>query len=256
MQTMQSSAIKKQKVFYPESDGQPMAENTLQYEWIVLIKQGLESIFLNRDDVFIAADLFWYPVEGENTIRLAPDVMVALGRPKGKRGSYKQWQEGNIAPQVVFEILSPSNRPLEMSRKLQFYEQYGVLEYYIYDPENFSFSACVRSDTQSALIDMCETEWGNCTSPLLGISFYWDSEAELEIKDPQGKPFLAYQDWLELQSKAKTMELELEAEKQKVMTESQRAEAEKQRAESEKRHAEMLAQKLRELGINPDDLNQ
>lgn len=256
MQTMQLPATQQKKVFYPESDGQPMAENTLQYEWIVLIKQGLESIFLNRDDVFIAADLFWYPVEGENTIRLAPDVMVALGRPKGKRGSYKQWQEGNIAPQVVFEILSPSNRPLEMSRKLQFYEQYGVLEYYIYDPENFSFSACVRSDTQSALVDMCETEWGNCTSPLLGISFYWDTEAALEIKDPQGKPFLAYQEWIELHSKANSMELELEVEKQKAMTESQRAEMEKQRAESEKHRAEMLAQKLRELGINPDDLNQ
>ena len=235
MQTMQVPAIKKQKVFYPESDGQPMAENTLQYEWIVLIKQGLESVFLNRDDVFIAADLFWYPVEGENTIRLAPDVMVALGRPKGKRGSYQQWKEGNTAPQVVFEILSPSNRPLEMSRKLQFYEQYGVLEYYIYDPENFSFSACVRKDTQSVLVDMCEAEWGNCTSPLLGISFYWDGETELEIKDPQGKSFLSYQEWLELQSKTKTLELELE---------------------TQKRQAEILAQKLRELGINPDDLNQ
>lgn len=247
MQTMQVPAIKKQKVFYPESDGQPMAENTLQYEWIVLIKQGLESIFLNRDDVFIAADLFWYPVEGENTIRLAPDVLVALGRPKGKRGSYKQWKEADIAPQVVFEILSPSNRPLEMSRKLQFYEQYGVLEYYIYDPENLSFSACVRKDTQSALVDMSEAEWGNCTSPLLGISFYWDGETELEIKDPLGKSFLSYQELVELQSKAETLEFKLEAEKQKTMTESQRAESEKQRAE-------ILAQKLRELGINPDEL--
>ena len=239
---MQVPAIKKQRVFYPESDGQPMAENTLQYEWIVLIKQGLESIFLNRDDVFIAADLFWYPVEGENTIRLAPDVLVALGRPKGKRGSYKQWKEADIAPQVVFEILSPSNRPIEMSRKLQFYEQYGVLEYYVYNPENFSFSACVRKDTQSTLVDVSESQLGNWTSPLLGISFHWDGESELEIKDPQGKPFLAYQEWIELHSKAKTMELELEAEKQKV--------------EAGKRHAEILAQKLRELGINPDDLNQ
>lgn len=249
MQTMQVPATKKQKVFYPESDGQPMAENTLQYEWIVLIKQGLESAFLNRDDVFIAADLFWYPVEGENTIRLAPDVMVALGRPKGKRGSYKQWQEGNIAPQVVFEILSPSNRPLEMSRKLQFYEQYGVLEYYVYDPEHFIFNGCVRKDTEGALLDLSESELGNWTSPQLGISFHWDGESELEIRDPQGKPFLAYQEWIELHSKANNMELELEVEKQKAMTESQRAEAEKQRAE-------MLAQKLRELGINPDELSQ
>ncbi len=32
--------------------------------------------------------------------------MVVFGRPKGDRGSYKQWLENQIAPQVVFEILS------------------------------------------------------------------------------------------------------------------------------------------------------
>ncbi|KAF0217918.1 MAG: hypothetical protein FD167_5135, partial [bacterium] len=29
-------------VYYPESDGKPMAENTTQYKWIVTIKEGLE----------------------------------------------------------------------------------------------------------------------------------------------------------------------------------------------------------------------
>ena len=37
-------------------------------------------------------------------------AMVVFGRPKGYRGSYRQWEEGGIAPQVVFEILSPGNR--------------------------------------------------------------------------------------------------------------------------------------------------
>lgn len=81
----------------------------------------------------------WYPVEGNNKIRLAPDAMVVFGRSKGdspeatlcERGSYRQWVEGGIAPQVVFEIVSPGNRMAEMSRKLHFYEQYGVEEYYI-----------------------------------------------------------------------------------------------------------------------------
>ena len=30
---------------YPDSDGQPMAENTEQYEWIVKIKETLEILF-------------------------------------------------------------------------------------------------------------------------------------------------------------------------------------------------------------------
>jgi Uma2 family endonuclease len=47
---------------------------------------------------------------------VAPDVMVVFGRPKGERRSYRQWQEGNIAPQVVFEILSSGNTLKEMAK--------------------------------------------------------------------------------------------------------------------------------------------
>ena len=74
------------KIDYPDSDGLPMADNTLQYEWIVTIKGGLDAIFLDDSNVFVAGDLLWYPVQGEPKIRTAPDAMVAIGRPKGYRG--------------------------------------------------------------------------------------------------------------------------------------------------------------------------
>lgn len=67
--------------------------------------------------MFLAADLLWYPVEGNNNVCTASDVMVVFGRPKGYRGSYKQWLENNIPPQVVFEILWPSNTIKEMAKK-------------------------------------------------------------------------------------------------------------------------------------------
>jgi Uma2 family endonuclease len=56
--------------------------------------------------------------------------MVAIGRPKGRRDSYLQWNEGNIPPQVIFEVLSPGNRAAEMENKFAFYQKYGVEEYY------------------------------------------------------------------------------------------------------------------------------
>ena len=87
---------------YPNSDGQPMADNTQQFQWIVTIKENLEILFAAKSEVFVAGDLLWYPVEGNNRLCQAPDVMVVLGRPKGDRGSYRQWREENIAPQVVF----------------------------------------------------------------------------------------------------------------------------------------------------------
>ncbi len=88
-------------IFYPESDGKPMADNTRQYLWIVLIKEGLEWLFQEDLTVFIAADLLWYPIQGNNRIAAAPDVLVAIGRPKGHRGSYQQWQEDNVTPHRV-----------------------------------------------------------------------------------------------------------------------------------------------------------
>jgi hypothetical protein len=34
--------------------------------------------------VVVAADNFWYPVEGEPQTVFAPDVYVVFGRPKGE----------------------------------------------------------------------------------------------------------------------------------------------------------------------------
>jgi Uma2 family endonuclease len=77
-----------------------------------MIKENLELLFAAATTVFIAGDLLWYPVQVEEppAPSQAPDVMVVFGVPKGDRRSYQQWKEHNIAPQVVFEILSDSNR--------------------------------------------------------------------------------------------------------------------------------------------------
>ena len=130
-------------VLYPEDDGNRMAENTKQYRWIVIIKENLEILLANNLDAFIAGDLLWYPIEGDNVTCAAPDVMVILGRLKGDRGSYQQWKEGNISPKVTFEIMSPSNTQREMQEKRAFYETHGVDEFYIYDPDRFRLSGYI-----------------------------------------------------------------------------------------------------------------
>jgi Uma2 family endonuclease len=183
-QKPQASAIK-----YPETDDEPIAENTLQFQWIVTIKGGLDTAFWDRQDIFVAGDLFWYPVEGRPDIRTDPDIMVAVGRPRGHRGSYKQWEEGAIAPQVVFEILSPGNRPTAMLRKFKFYEEYGCLEYYIYDPDDFELMGFQRSEGELREVVMTNG-W---VSPCLGIRFD-ASQGELKLFAPDGRAFLTYEE--------------------------------------------------------------
>jgi Uma2 family endonuclease len=258
------------EIIYPDCDGQPMSDNTKQFRWIVTIKENLELLFAQDANVFIAGDLLWYPIEGDNKTRLAPDTMVVFGRPKGDRGSYQQWKEGGIPPQVVFEILSPGNRMGEMNRKLRFYEQHGVEEYYIYDPDRVDFTGWMLSGERFESID----DLTNWTSPRLGIEFQMQPDT-LVIYHPDGRPFLSFVE-LDLRRQQAEQELEQANQRTEVATQqaeaatqqaeaatqqaeaatqqaeaaTQRAEAATQQAEAATQRAEMLAAKLRELGID------
>jgi Uma2 family endonuclease len=212
------------QLVYPDSDGQPMADNTKQFRWIVLLKENLECLFVDDPQVFVAGDLLWYPVEGHPEIRVAPDAMVVFGRPKGDRGSYRQWEEGGIGPQVVFEVLSPGNTLKEMAKKQRFYDRYGVEEYYLYDPDRNDLTGFQRVNGQLEVIE----EMAGWTSPRLGIVFAL-TDVDLEIYYPHGRRFLT------------TVEL------------AQQAEQEKQRAEQEKQRADRLAAQLRALGVEPEE---
>ncbi len=223
-----------------------MAENTLQFKWIVLIKEGLETLFRHDASVFVAGDLLWYPEEGKPKIRQAPDARVGFGRPKGRRGSYKQWEEDGIAPQVVFEVLSPGNRFAELLRKFQFYEKYEVEEYYIYNPDNGDLLGWRRGDGGLEEIN----EMNGHVSRRLEIRFEPGAGPnDLRIIGPDGQPFRTHQ---ELMEQAEAERQSAEAECQRAEAERQHAQAEHQRAESEHQRAERLAARLRELGIDPE----
>jgi Uma2 family endonuclease len=220
-------------IVYPDSDGLPMSENTLQYEWIVAVRWGLDVLFADRRDVFVAADLLWYPVEGRPDIRLAPDVMVVFGRPNGYRGSYQQWKEDGIAPQVVFEVLSPGNRPGEMDFKLRFYDDYGFKEYYVINPYELTVAALRRGDTDLESV----TDLATWRSPLLGIRFD-QAGAALRILGPDSRPFATYDEIVRLP--------------QQVDQQRQRAEQERQVKEAAQAEVERLKARLRDLGQDPD----
>ncbi len=235
-------------LLYPESDGKPMGENTRQYRWIVIIKENLEILFAHVADVFIAADLFWYPVQvnAPPVPNQAPDVMVVFGRPKGDRRSYKQWQENNIPPQVVFEILSPSNKTPEgeagMITKWGFYQQYGVEEYYTYDPDEHLLHGWQRQDARLTAIAAMDG-W---VSPRLGIRFEWQMGEELALYYPNGQRFLTSVQLAELtQQERERAELERqqkEVERQEKEVAQQQAELERQRTEQERQQKQLAQQ--------------
>jgi Uma2 family endonuclease len=233
-------------IVYPDCDGNPIAENTLQFDWIVTIKGGLDALFKDDPDVFVAGDLLWYPVEGDNKTRTAPDAMVVFGRPKGPRGSYKQWEENNVAPQVVFEVLSPGNRSGEMAQKLAFYQDFGVEEYYQYDPDREArpgrrkpLRGWLRSKNQ--LVEV--PSMLGFVSPRTKIRFELGRGKDaLTIYRPDGMPFIGF---VENQERAEIAERNAQVAERNAQVAERRLQVERERTEA-------LMAKLRALGIDPE----
>jgi Uma2 family endonuclease len=231
-------APKSKIMVYPESDGQPMAENTRQYWEINRIVNGLDREFQNDETVFVAGDLFWYPVEGHPEIRTAPDAMVAFGRPKGHRSSYMQWVEGGIAPQVTFEVLSPGNRPGMIVEKFRFFDEYGVEEYYVYDPDEVTLDGWLRRDGKLRQI----ADMNGHVSPRLGIRFEI-TDGELVLFHKNGEHFLTFRE----------LEAHWQQERQRAELAERTAASEKQAREQAEILVEQLRAQLRERGVSASE---
>ena len=246
------SATPTAPVLYPDSDGRRMADNDEQFLWLTTIKDNLDDLYRDRPDVYVAGDHLIYAEEGKPKRRRAPDVYVALGRPKRKRGSYKVWEEGGLFPQVVFEIRSPSDRRGVLARKLHFYRHYGAEEFYLYDPKRHTLVTYRRS---AAGLEP-PTGPDSCVSPLLGGVRFDLSGPELVILRPDGSPFTTS---LEIRRREREQRRQAVAERQRANAAQRRADSERQRADAAQRQAaaaaaraDALAAKLRALGLDPD----
>ena len=124
-------------VFYPCSDGRPMADNAWQSRAIVRAAGDLE---VAHPDALAVADILVYPEEGNSKNRIAPDVLVAFGVGTHSRSSYLVWEEGK-PPDWVLEVASPSTASNDLDYKRRAYAAMGVPEYWLFDPKGDVFPA-------------------------------------------------------------------------------------------------------------------
>ncbi len=244
---------------YPDSDGKPLADNDVQWEWIVLIKQNLLRLFDKQEDVAISADMLIYTVEGDPSESIAPDVFMAFGRPRMERFSYIVFREANIFPQVIFEVLSRGNRRAERAYKLEFYEKQRVEEYFEIDPLRHELKIYTWQSTRLVEVE----DPFEYTSTRLGIRFVRDDIGKLAVLGPDEKLFLNYNQLMaegteylhraeEAEERAEEAEVQIAAERKKAQAERTKAETQRIKAEAERIAKEKLAAKLRELGLDPD----
>jgi hypothetical protein len=153
------------------------------------------------------------------------------------------WEHGK-PPDIVIEVVSNTEGE-ELTRKLRGYERMRVGHYIVFDPWHMLGKATL---TRFELhVDALVEAAGSLFLPRIDLGLaLWEGTYEHE-------PALWLR-WCGLGGKLVPTGAEAaEAEKQRAEAEKQRAEAEKQRAEAEKQRADRLAERLRALGVDPDD---
>ncbi|MBH8576437.1 Uma2 family endonuclease [Nostocaceae cyanobacterium CENA369] len=121
------------EVFYPSSDGEPLAESYVHLYALLVTLEVLRQ-YLQGQQATVLSNQFLYYAQGFPKLRVAPDVMVIFDVAPGGRDNYKIWEEGQV-PVVIFEMTSEGTRNQHTGFKKTLYEQLGVLEYWLFDPK-------------------------------------------------------------------------------------------------------------------------
>jgi Uma2 family endonuclease len=130
---MDATSTTHKPIYYPETDGKPMAETDVHIDMLIYLREALRDHFRDAPQVYVAGNMLLYYEEGDPVACVAPDVFVVQGVPKGERRTYRLWEEGQ-APTVVFEITSRGTRLEDLGTKRALYAMLRVREYFLYDP--------------------------------------------------------------------------------------------------------------------------
>ncbi len=254
---MTSAAYLNTDIDYPESDGKPMAESDYQRPYIAYGTEILNIYFADQPNVYVSGNILIYYEEGNPKASVAPDVFVVLNRPKGKRRSYKVWQEDNQYPDFILEITSKSTVSEDQGIKRGLYAFWGVSEYFQYDPSADYLDPSLQGyqliDGNYFPLPATTLPNGNLsiTSAVLGLELHLE-QGELRFYNPvTGEKLLTHAEAEAARQAAETARQAAEAARQAAEAARQAAEAARQAAEDK---AERLAARLRERGIDPDSV--
>jgi Uma2 family endonuclease len=189
-------------------------------------------------------NLNFYQTPNPREYPLEPDIAVIKGVHFRHVRSWRVGKTGP-APQVVFEIASEETWKKDLHEKPMQYALMGVEEYFAYDPND---PPAWRGSSQRlfgwqleqgkrAMRAMPVDASGRLWSPSLD-SFLVPEREYLRLYERNGQPHPT----------------EAEAQKQRAEAAARRADSEARRADVAARRAEALAEKLRSLGIDPDQV--
>ncbi len=250
---MPNGAIRPDISHIETEDDEPVDNLPSEKHQRLLVEPLYSSTILERP--FLAAanvGLF----DGVNDNPIVPDMLLSLGVQVAddwwakENRSYFVWEFGK-RPDVVIEIVS-NRKGGEDSRKFTRYALVSVPYYVIFDPQHLLQEADLRVYELQAGRYVLRSD-DQCPYVGLGLMI-WEGTYEdkhdhwLRWCDLEGNVLLTG-----AEQAAEARQQAAQAQQQVAQAQQQAAQAQQQAAQ-ERQRAELLAAKLRELGINPDEL--
>ncbi len=252
-------------------DGVPLESNRHRLAMNLLIRSMLVA-YRERTDFFAGGNMFIYYSRTQklNQDFRGPDFFIALDVDASReRQGWVVWEEEGRYPDVIVELLSPSTEAQDRGPKKDIYERiFKTRNYFIYDPFNPNSLQGWQLDQHQIYQPVTPNNRGWLWSDVLGLWLgTWlgslDREPPtgnchwLRFYDLQGNlvPLpeeLAQQQAEQAQQQAEQERLQAEQERLRAEQAQQQAEQAQQQAEQERLRAERLAERLRQLGIDPD----
>ena len=224
----------------PDADDTPV-DNELQNLIPNLLEAILALVWSERIDWFFGVDMGIYHTPGQPP--LVPDGFLSLGVERfiGEEGrlSYVLWEEDNVIPLWALEVVSKTYSG-EYEQKKIAYAQLGILYYVIYAPG--------RSQRRKRkALEVYRLVAGQYV--LQTNEPVWMPEIGLGLGRSRGTYLGRVREWLYWYNQQGQR---LPTPEEVAQRESARATTAEQRAEVERQRAELLATRLREMGIDPD----
>jgi Uma2 family endonuclease len=120
-------------VDYPDSDGQPMGESELHFDWMVRLVEMLR-LHLRPRGIHVGGNMFFYYEAGNPRKSFAPDLYAIKDCDPDRRFRIiKVWEDGYV-PCFVLETTSEKTRREDRGKKRRIYRRLGIREYFLYDP--------------------------------------------------------------------------------------------------------------------------
>ena len=223
-------------IYYPESDGKPMAETERHRDGMIGSIQTLSLHYIDAPDVCVSGNLMMYHEEGNPQKSISPDVFVAFGVSKKQRRIYQIWNEGK-PPDFVLEYSSSNTYRRDLNEKKDLYAEIGITEYFLYDAERRLLPEPIMGYrlVDGKYVPISPDADGSVYSETLNLELRLRGE-ELGFYD------ITNEQWLETPAEAATIRAEQEA------TARQQAEAKAEQAEA-KAELEGIARQLAEEEI-------